>query len=124
MTSSPATNGANLPMTTKARPSRRRPRFGLRTLLLLPVLVAAFHGGWASRRDEVEGEYQRQQATARERIAMMQAFVRKQYRSQLYEREAILQTIEKAEHNRRIESYRMRLRDPLNPAIFHRGKLP
>lgn len=100
-------------------------RFGLRFLLLLPVLVAACYGGWTLHDYQLQRQYRRQEADALERRTALVRDLRKWEQELMRERAVsttrLRQVIEQVEHQQRIDAFQSQLNAPINSRMFPEG---
>lgn len=99
-----------------------RLRFGLRSLLLLPVLVAAFYGGWIAHDYQLRRIHRQQEAAALRRRTALYDEIRRLHDEMRRERARLLRTIEQVEHQERIDSFRSQLNDPVNSRMLPEGR--
>jgi len=96
-----------------------RLRFSLRTLLLLPVLVAAFYGGWITHEHQLRRDHRRQEAAALQLRTSVHAEIQPLHdeldrldRERAIDAARLLKTMDQLEHQQRIDVFRSRLLTP------------
>ena len=96
-----------------------RLQFGLRSLMLFPVLVAAFFGGWMTHEHAIRQEYRREETAARQLYKNLRD---EMDRDRAVEGARLRETIDRLEHRQRMDSLRARLNDPLKTRTFPEGR--
>ncbi|WP_182868402.1 hypothetical protein [Stieleria mannarensis] len=93
-------------------------RFGLRTLLALPVCVAAFYLGWTSHASHVQSQYARDATLAQQRSDEIQHQLTRQRAARAAAQQDAFEGIE---HRKRMQSFERMLRDPAGAKMFPAG---
>ena len=99
--------------------ARSRFQFGIRSLLLIPLLCASACCGWQANAHIKQQTHRQRVAEVEQSRELLQelflersAYRRSQYKALQYDRKALQNRIERAEHERRFNRARMLRLDP------------
>ncbi len=87
----------------------RKPKFGLRLLLTLPLCLGAFYSGWKTHESKVVGMHRAYEASAKQRASVVAAELsrdREVYSARLNN------SVDRIEHRQRMQTVRRLLDDP------------
>jgi hypothetical protein len=91
----------------------------LRFLLLLPVLAAAFYGGWTAHDRHVHRRFEMQDAEAlQRRTALLREMAYKRQR----DAERLRSMIDRVEHRKRMDTFRLHSVGPFKARMSQNGR--
>jgi hypothetical protein len=93
-------------------------RFGLRVLLALPLCVAAFYCGWTFHTAHLRAQYHYDATVAQQRSSEVRWELSQQRAAKAA---ALRESVERLEHQNRMQTYERWLKDPIGARMFPPG---
>ncbi|TWU01692.1 hypothetical protein Pla100_14270 [Neorhodopirellula pilleata] len=95
--------------------SMRKPKFGLRFLLALPLCVGAFFLGWKAHESKMNAMHKIHDGSAQQRASVVRDELARQ---QVVRAARLNDSVDRMEHRQRMQTFDRLLNDP-NAAMLH-----